>query len=189
MLNFIKQFLLNAKQTGAIAKSSEELADLITDSVNLKNAKVIVELGPGTGIFTKKILEKKSKKSIFFALETNPFFASETKNNCSDAIVYRDSAICIQKYLFKHKVKACDCIISGLPWAAFGNNLQQELINSIFSSLRNGGEFATFAYIQGPLLSAGKRFKNMLEEDFSQVAKTRIVWKNIPPAFVYQCKK
>ena len=61
MIEFFKQFLLNPNVTGAIVKSSEELAELITESVNLKKAKVIVELGSGTGVFTKKILEKKRK--------------------------------------------------------------------------------------------------------------------------------
>lgn len=189
MFNFIKQFLLNPKETGAIAKSSEELADLITGSINLKNVKVIVELGPGTGIFTKKILEKKSKKSIFFALETNHSFVSETKRNCPDAIIHQDSAVNIKKYLIKHNVRSCDCIISGLPWVSFDNKLQQELMGSIVSCLDKGGEFATFAYLQGLILPAGKRFKNILEDNFSQVTRSRIVWKNIPPAFVYCCKK
>ena len=189
MFNFIKQFLINPKDTGAIVQSSEELADLITDSVNLDKAKVIVELGSGTGIFTKKILEKKSKGSIFFSLETNHSFVCETKRNCPDAIIYRDSAVNIKKYLIKHNVKGCDCIISGLPWASFDNRLQQELMDSIVSCLDKGGNFVTFAYLQGLILPAGNRLRHMLEDNFSRVEKTRIVWKNIPPAFVYCCKK
>jgi len=189
MINFIKQFLMNPKETGAIAKSSEELADLITDSVDLAGAKFIVELGSGTGVFTKKILEKKSEGSIFFSIETNHSFVSETKRNCPDAIIHQDSAVNIKKYLIKHNVRSCDCIISGLPWASFDHKLQQELISSIVSCLDKGGKFATFAYIQGLILPAGKRFRYMLGDKFSQVTKTRIVWKNFPPAFVYECKK
>jgi phosphatidylethanolamine/phosphatidyl-N-methylethanolamine N-methyltransferase len=188
MLNFIKQFLLNPKETGAIAASSEELADLITNCVNLTRAKIIVELGSGNGTVTKKILEKKSGEAIFFSLETNRSFVSETRNNCN-SIVYQDSAANIKKYLVKQGFQSCDCVISGLPWASFDNKLQGELMRSIIDCLDNGGEFATLANLQGLILPAGKRFRSMLKDNFSQVTKTRIVWKNIPPTFVYWCKK
>ena len=52
-----------------------------------------------------------------------------------------------------------------------------------------GGQFATFAYLQGLLLPAGQRFKDKLAQSFSKVEKSPTVWRNLPPAFVYRCTK
>ena len=95
----------------------------------------------------------------------------------------------IRKYLRKHRQRTCDCIISGLPWAAFSQKAQEELLGAVYSSLEYGGEFLTFVYIHGLLLPAGKKFRRLLKERFSSVKKTRIIWGNLPPAFVYHCKK
>jgi len=51
------------------------------------------------------------------------------------------------------------------------------------------GQFVTFAYLQGLLLPAGRRFAELLPTYFRQVSKSRTVWLNLPPAFVYQCQR
>ena len=55
--------------------------------------------------------------------------------------------------------------------------------------LSEGGYFATFAYLQGLMLPAGIRFRKLLNELFSEVTTSRVVWKNLPPALVYRCRK
>lgn len=54
----LRHFIKNPRQTGALFQSSRRLAELIT--ANLKDAKNIIELGAGKGIFTETILRKKS---------------------------------------------------------------------------------------------------------------------------------
>jgi phospholipid N-methyltransferase len=53
--------------------------------------------------------------------------------------------------------------------------------------LAPGGQFATFAYWQGMLLPAAWRFSRRLHRTFSSVQRSRTVWRNLPPAFVYRC--
>ena len=122
MFDLMKQSILDSK-TGAVARSSEEFANMIADTANLSKAKTVVELGPGTGTYTEKILERISDDTVFFSLEINPFFVKETKKRCPSAIVYHDSAANVNKYLEKHGVDRCDCIISGLSWSCFEEEL------------------------------------------------------------------
>ena len=84
---------------------------------------------------------------------------------------------------------AIDSIVCGLPWAVFDEELQDSLLNATLDSLKPGGQFATFAYLQGLLLPAGKRFKEKLAQSFSKVETSPTVWRNLPPAFVYRCTK
>ncbi len=60
-------------------------------------------------------------------------------------------------------------------------------MDAMFAVLAPGGQFATFAYWQGVALPSGKRFARLLDQRFSSVGRSRTVWKNMPPAFVYRC--
>jgi phospholipid N-methyltransferase len=80
-----------------------------------------------------------------------------------------------------------DCVVCGLPWAAFPESLQLELLTEMMRVLKPGGRFATFAYVHGLALPQGRRFARLLPQFFSKVTRSNVVWWNIPPAFVYRC--
>ncbi len=171
--------------TCAVTESSGELADLITDTADLSQASMVVEFGPGTGVFTEKILEKISDSTRAFALEVNADFVKATQRRCPRAVVYRDSAVNVARYLKEFGVEKCDRIICGLPWACFPHELQDQLLDTIVEVLEPGGKLLTFAYVHGLFLPAGRRFRKCLSSRFKSVTATRIVWQNLPPAFVY----
>jgi phospholipid N-methyltransferase len=82
-----------------------------------------------------------------------------------------------------------DCILSGLPWAAFPEQLQDRLLEEACKNLAPQGFFVTFAYLQGLLLPAGRRFARKIRGRFTHVEKSPVVWRNLPPAFVYRCQR
>ncbi len=177
------------KTTWAIAASWRNLSNLITDIADLNNKKCVVELWPGTGVFKKKIITKIPKSCSFFGLEINQEFVYELNKNCPNAQIYNAWAQDIKKYLSKHHQTNCDCIISGIPWAALDTNTQKNLLNKLYEPLEDGWEFLTFAYIHWLALPAGVQFKKLLSQKFKRVEKSRIIWWNLPPAFVYRCTK
>ncbi len=187
-INFLSQVIKNPAKIGAIAPSSKGLAELIVQEAQLQDAKVIVELGPGTGVFTRAILEAMSPESDYFALEINRNFVETLEFTHPEATVYHDSAEAIGEYLKKHGHEKCDRIISGLPWAAFEFEQQQSLIAKIHDSLVDGGLFLTFAYFPLNHLPNGRSFYELLSGKFTSVQKTDTV-SNLPPAFVYVCEK
>jgi len=189
MIKFFEQTIKHFKTTGAITASSDELSKLLVETANIKNANCIVEFGPGTGVATKFILKEKKPEAIFFAIEMNPFFAETTKKNCPEAIVYCDNAINLPIYLEKHHQNRCDIIYSGLPWTLIEEKVQDKLLEVIYNHLKEGGEFITFAYIHGIYLPNGMKFRKKIEQRFRIVQKTKTVWLNTPPAFVYHAIK
>ena len=188
-MNFLRQLIKSPLETGAVAPSSRELSRLIVERANLSSKQCVVELGSGTGVFTKEILKNISNNSVFFSLEINNQFVKETKVNNPKATVYHASAKDIKKYLLKHDQDRCHCVISGLPWGVFGEELQRDLLNEIYDSLEDGGEFLTIALLQGLVFPPGIRFKKAIKEKFRKVEKSKIVWGNLPPGFVYRCIK
>jgi len=155
----------------------------------VRTAETVVEFGPGSGAITRTLLEKLGPEATFFAIELNPDFVAVMKRRFPEVHVYEDSAANVHKYLKDLGRTSCECIVSGLPWAAFGEQLQDELLGATFDALAPGGRFATYTYIHSPRTPAGKRFKQKLEERFALVETSPIVWKNLPPALVYGAKK
>lgn len=186
---FLKQFFLNYKSTGAIAASSKKLGHKFIESSNLENANKVVELGSGDGVLTEQILNHLNPKAEFFAMEVNPYFVKQTQARCPGATVYQDSAHNIKQYLRKEGMEGFDCIISGLPWSLFSKAFQETLLEEIFESLNPGGEFLTFAYIHGLFLPSGRVYRKRLPGKFREVKRSKIVWKNAPPALVYKAIK
>lgn len=188
-LKFFTQFIINPARTGAVLPSSDGLCEYMTDLAGLNDVSTVIELGSGTGVITEKIMRKKAESTTFFALEINPAFVEATKNKCPDAIVYQSSAENVMKHLEMHGESGCDRIISSLPWSTFKGETQQLILDSIYDVLKPGGIFLTYAYVLAVVAPAAWRFKKKLYAKFDKVETSRIVWNNIPPAFIYICKK
>lgn len=186
----MKEVLRANKSTGAIAPSSKQLADVVTELAELSEADVIVEYGPGTGVFTEAILQKKRKDAYFIALEVNPEFVKYTRKRCPGALVIEDSAQNALKHLRAAGYEHCDAIVSGLPWTRFDDALQDEILDATFEVLRPGGRFVTFAYATSPMVPSGKKFfKGKIKKKFGNVRQSKPIWKNFPPCVVFIAHK
>ncbi|HNX74748.1 MAG TPA: hypothetical protein PLM07_17885 [Candidatus Rifleibacterium sp.] len=187
---FVKQFCREPKRIGAIAPSSSKLARRMLQPINFSRLKVIVEYGSGTGAFTRQVVERiDPEKTLFFGFELNEQMNRIACENVPGIRIFQDSAAEIRKYLRRYGVKHADAVISGLPWAVFSEELQDDILYETVASLKRGGIFTTFAYLHGLLLPSGIRFRRKLERYFSEVKTSPVVWNNIPPALVYWCRK
>ena len=186
---FLATFLRHPIKTGAVAPSSRWLAERMTEDMALREAETVVELGPGTGVFTRAILDHIGSETIFLAIEINPAFAVELERQFPQAHIINGSAENLDEYLAQYGRASADSVLCGLPWAGFTQDLQDRLLSAVLKALKPGGRFATFAYCHGAVLPAGRRFREMLESNFAKVRTTKVVWRNLPPAFVYRCER
>lgn len=188
-LLFFYNFVRHPKSTGAVFPSSRRLAEKMIDGAGLETAASVVELGPGTGAFTGTIAERLDDPGIYLGLELREKFAAIVQEKFPQLLVVNDSAEKIVENLGKIDRQEADAIISGLPWAAFDSNLQKRIMSSVTAALAPGGKFSTFTYLHACRLPAGKRFRALLDDNFSDVQTSKTVWRNLPPAFVYHCTK
>ena len=188
-LLFFYNFVRHPKSTGAVFPSSRRLAEKMIDGAGLETATSVVELGPGTGAFTGAIAERLEDPGIYLGIELREKFAAIVKDKFPQLLVVNDSAEKIVENLGKIDRQKADAIISGLPWAAFDADLQKRIMKSVTAALAPGGTFSTFTYLHACQLPAGKRFRALLDDNFSDVQTSKTVWLNLPPAFVYHCTK
>jgi phospholipid N-methyltransferase len=186
-LQFLGAFLREPARVGSLAPSSPALAQAMLCGCDLKSARTVVEFGPGTGAFTRPILERIGRHTAFLALELDDEHVRGLRRRFPALSVYHDSAEQIQKYLAQHRRTKADYIISGLPWANMPVKAQEQILSAMLASLAPDGMFTTFAYVHACWLPRARRFRERLKKHFARVRTSRIVWKNVPPAFVYRC--
>ena len=86
-------------------------------------------------------------------------------------------------------IEQVDIVVSGLPWASFPDQLQDEILSEVSRSLSSGGRFVTFAYGGIHLFPKARAFRQRLDKLFQDVERTPIAWRNLPPAFAYHCRR
>ena len=92
--SFFQRFLKEKKMVGAISPSSIFLTNKMLENIDFEKTKVLVEIGPGTGVFTKKVLSRMQPNSVFLVFELNTDFFQELQTKIVDkrVIFINDSA-------------------------------------------------------------------------------------------------
>lgn len=182
---FLKEFMRNWSTTGAVAPSSPALARCIADSARVRDARRVLELGPGTGALTEAVAAALDSNCQYLGLELNEAFVQSLGSRFPRL---RFEAAAAQEFEFHRWLgegETIDAIVSGLPWTAFPESLQIAILDHVLPRLRPGGIFVTFAYAGFHLLPKGQCFRNLLAGRCESLTTTRTVWANLPPAFVY----
>jgi phospholipid N-methyltransferase len=188
-LTLLRQFARFPTAVGAVAPSSRALAHAMVQWFDWPHIRAVAEYGPGTGVFTQAILTRVQPETRFLAIEINSRLADLLQSRWPGVAIYHDSACNVAKLCRREGIEQLDAIVCGLPWASLSDATQTELLDATAGILRDGGQFATFAYLQGLLLPAGQRFRRKLHAYFRSIDRSRTVWANVPPALIYRCRK
>lgn len=178
---FLKNFIANPKNIGSITPSSKKLCKKITNKISNKNNKIIIEIGPGTGVITEEILLKMNNTDKLFLFELNNEFyeiLSKIYKDYENVIVINENANNIIKVLKHYNINKVDNIISGIPFVSINKLTAFKIILNCKKILKEDGNFSLFQY--SPFfLKYFKKYFN-IEKSF--------VLNNIPSAFVYYLK-
>ncbi len=179
---FIRQFMKNRKMIGSMRPSSRFLTRKMLKTIPFQNDLVIVELGPGTGVFTREILKNMSPGSKLLVFELNKDFYENLKGSLKDERVtfIHDSAENIGMYLKEMNIAKADIIVSSLPLANFSKTLRDTLVRTCKACLKANSKFIQFQYSPQSMGYLNKEFREV-RLDFTLL--------NFPPAFVYICQK
>ncbi|MGW0811334.1 class I SAM-dependent methyltransferase [Nonomuraea sp. NPDC002799] len=186
---FLGQFLRAPTKIGAVAPSSRRLAAAVCAPVPERGEPTIVELGPGTGPFTAEIQQRLAGRGHHLAVELNEPMARLLAERFPAVDVVHGDAARLRELLRERGLRQADVVVSGLPWAAFPQELQCDLLAAVTSAMGHGAAFTTFSYMHAIPLSSARRFRTLLAERFEEVVQGRTVWRNAPPAFVFHARR
>ncbi len=180
---FIKEALKNYKTSGTIVPSSRFLATKMLKKINFSSAKLIVELGPGNGAFTKEILKRLNPETMLVCFEINDIFYEELSQiNHTQLKVIKASAEFLEEELEKNGFGSADYIVSSIPLSILPKPLSKSILKESFEVLKTGGSFVQFQYS----LFYYEELKNLYYKQNISLGFEPI---NFPPAFVYYCNK
>ncbi|MBN1419728.1 MAG: methyltransferase domain-containing protein [Planctomycetes bacterium] len=185
---FFRHFLRDPKTTGAIAPSSRALAREMLRGAGLRDGSTVVELGPGTGSFTREIVEAIGPAGRLIAIDRNEAFVRILRERFPRADFICGDARSVDGALRQRGVGPIDAVISGLPFANFDLEAQRSVLRAVRASLGPGGRFATFQYHHSWWLPSARRFRRILHRTFDGYRAQAVLW-NLPPAFVLKSEK
>ncbi|MMZ58005.1 hypothetical protein D1872_199610 [compost metagenome] len=133
---FLCKFLRSPKQIGSITPSSRELAMAMLEPIQWHNTYAIAELGAGTGAVTKYILNAASSGTKVILFEKDSYLRDKLSVRFPDYSCYAD-CLWLEDALDKEGMKRLDCIISGLPFFNFDQEVRDRLIQQIVASLKD----------------------------------------------------
>lgn len=199
---FLREFIKAPHVMAAVAPSSRRLGEAMVRGIDLSRAAAIVEYGPGTGTFTRAVLDSvgpgwfgnpsdDAPAHRFIAIEFNKTMAGMLQRQHPEVTVVNDSAENVEAICAARGVPAggVDLVLSGLGWPSFNDDFRTRTLEATARVLRPGGEFRTFGYHVGLLMRGAWHFRAEVRRLFRHVEIGRIVWGNMPPAFVYRCVK
>ena len=181
-INFLLQYFRKPRRIGAVAPSSIWLAEKMVRDIDFENAKCIVEYGPGTGVFTDKLLKKRKPDTTLFLLEANKEFCTQLREkyaNTHNIIIIYGSAEHVDSYLKKYGISRVDYVVSGLPFASLPKNVSDTIVHKTRNIVDKEGLFITFQYTLFK--------KAFLARYFSKIEQERVL-RNLPPAYVLKCR-
>lgn len=181
-LRFLLQYLQDIRRIGAVAPSSRFLARKMVETVDFGSANVIIEYGPGTGVFTAEIVKRMNPNTKLIAIETNEAFYKTLQasyKNTPNVEIINVSAEHVSTLHTERNLPPPDYIISGLPFAALPAPVSKAILKETVKLLGKKGEFITFQYT---LLK-----KNFFAGYFGDIHISREL-RNIPPAYILRCR-
>ncbi|MBK9271534.1 MAG: methyltransferase domain-containing protein [Saprospiraceae bacterium] len=178
---FIKEGIKNMQSVGSVCRSSPFVAKSMSKGLNDSTFKIIVELGAGDGAITEEILKNMQSDARLIVLEINENFCDQLRQwNDPRMLVLNESAENLKAVLHSLQIQEADRIISAIPFLLFPREEVEKFLRVFYSSLAPGGKFIQLHY--------SLNLKDLYEEIFDDV-KIRFVPINIPPAFIFECKK
>ncbi|BCP52444.1 SAM-dependent methyltransferase [Kaistia sp. 32K] len=179
---FLGQWLAAPLRTAAIAPSGRALARLMSSEVGPQTGPVI-ELGPGTGVFTRALLDRGVAEQDLVLVELNPSFAQFLRRRFARACVLEMNAAELARTSCLDGITA-GAVLSGLGLLSMPRQQVVDILDGAFRHLRPHCGFYQFTY--GMRCPVPDTIQNRLGLRARRLGGTFL---NLPPAAVYRISR
>jgi phospholipid N-methyltransferase len=182
------------QSTAAVAPSSRYLAREMVRPLPLASARTVVELGPGTGVMTEALLDSLPADSTILAFEISNSFVRHLRERFDDPrlIVVHAGAETAGDELRRRGITRVDAALSSLGSSLMPDGLMQSILGGLQPFLDSESVFTQFQYMHRFRLRNGRvsyfDVEPLLREYFGDIRRSN-VWINLPPAFVFDCRR
>lgn len=174
--HFFRAWMRDPLRVASITPSGKALADLIVREIGPETGRVI-ELGPGTGVFTRALLRRGVAEEDILLVEKGAEFAAILQQRFPKAMIACTDAARITRFC----VEPAGAAISGLPLLSIRPEKVYAILAGTFARLGEDAALYQFTYgLRCPVPRA------VLERLGLSAVRVGGTLRNVPPAFVYR---
>lgn len=178
---FFRCLSKSPKTTGAVAPSGRQLARAMAQEIELEKSGLILELGPGTGVVTKAILDIGIPSERLVVVEYSEMFCELLQTSYPGIRIVNGDAFAIRNSLTNIEEGSLAAVVSSLPLLNSPIEKRKRLLIDALALLQPGAPYIQFSYGPSPPIP--------LETDGVEMKKTGWLLLNIPPARVWTYRK
>jgi phosphatidylethanolamine/phosphatidyl-N-methylethanolamine N-methyltransferase len=179
-IRFFKGWMKNPKNVGSIIPTSDHMARRMASVIDVGSGLPVLELGPGTGVITKAILQRGVKPDQLYSVEYSAEFAKKLRHDFNDINVVEGNAFDLETTLGDANTLTFDCVVSALPLLSFPRALRVKLIKDLLARIPEGRPVVQFSY--GP-------FSPVPPIAGVTVRHLEMIFRNVPPAQIWTYRK
>lgn len=204
-MSFITEALKNSYHTGSVWPSSKALAFAITRSLREKRGpRKILEVGPGSGPFTKVILDSLRAGDEYHLVEINDSFCKDIQEKFIDPYLAKpgeSAAVELHQGAIEEVTlpSTFDFTVCGLPFNNFPPTVTRSIFRQLLELTRKEGDLAYFEYaavrkMRGVVVGSDGRSKIKRIDAHGKALLRRfhghreLVLANLPPAYVIRLR-
>lgn len=181
-LRFARSWAEDPLRVAAIAPSSRSLARLITRDIAPASGPIL-ELGPGTGVFTAALIARGIDEADLTLVELGSAFAALLRTRFPRARVIEANAARLDPAALFPITKA-GATVSGLGLLSMRPRAVIAILKSAFACMSPDG--AVFQFTYGPTCPVPPAILARLG---LKATRTGGTWANLPPASVYRIER
>ncbi len=176
-VRFLCNWMGRPLTTGAVSPSGKALTKLMASFVDPADPRPVVELGPGTGVVTKALLDRGVSPERLVSIEFNPDFCALLRKRFSGVNIIQGDAYTLGETLKGTVDGEISAVVSSLPLFTRPPEMRRALILEALGRMPAGRPLIQFSYAPVPPVPA--------EPGLFTVEHTHWVVMNLPPARVW----
>ena len=178
------QSLWRDKYIASITPTSLACVQQVCRTIDFSKRQVIVEYGPGLGVFTDYLAERLSVDSTIILIERNHEFCYQLADKYkrdSRIRIHHNSAEQVMSLVGESGEAQAHIVLSGIPFSFFSDHVRNEIVRSTRDVLGNNGMFLAYQ----TFFQRDAHLKVYMERHFPQVRDTYFL-RNLPPMRLYE---
>jgi phospholipid N-methyltransferase len=177
-----RTFLRHPTMVGSAFPASRWMVERMLAPVDFRSTRLFVEFGPGTGVFTRAILDRLPARATLLAIDTSADFIAHLRTSLPDPRLRAVNGCAgdIMRLMRDMDLPAANHILSGLPFSTVGEAEAERIMAASRAALAPGGQFLAY--------QMRTAIRPLLERHVGPV-RAAYEWRNIPPCHLYWARK
>ncbi len=180
-IDFFKTFIKD-RDVASVIPTSLRCVKKVCTHIDFSKDFLLVEYGPGNGVFTKYLLDKMTPGSRLVLVEANKDFVEELKTTIKDPRVQINNILAgdVESVLEPEDIGNVDYVLSGIPFSFLKKERKHEVLTATKRILKDGGKFVAYqtsGHLKKPVMEVFGNYDIEME------------MLNIPPYLIYDVVK